>query len=79
MNPCPGGWKGGPGPPDTWEVEWSEDPEKKRRQLDYIIDSMGKASAERWRDYFDTGYEDIDPADFLEETQGAHDVSIEAF
>ena len=60
-------------------MNWSSDPEKRARQLDYIIDSMGKSSAERWRGYFDDIYAGMDPADFLHDTQGAYDVSTEEF
>jgi len=60
-------------------VKWSKDPEAKRRQLDYIIDGIGKASFERWRGYFDDIYSGLDPADFLHETGGADEVEIVPF
>jgi hypothetical protein len=45
-NPCPSPMRGGSfAPPDTWNVKWSADPAKRKRQLENLLDRMPRAAS----------------------------------
>jgi len=50
-NPCGGG--SAISDPYSWAVNWSQDPQAIRRQLDHVIDNLGNKKAESYRDFFD--------------------------